>query len=190
VEGDEACDDGEDNGLFLNACAPDCSRIIVKKRIVMSEVVHGGNLQPNPVAAADARCPSGYRAMFVYGTDRRATTRPFESIEPIDWAIQPYTYYVNASDSLVWITRDVPLLGVENGQFVGLEGALVKVTECFASNMNIDGTTMTADNCDGWTTEDHDVTKQCGLSLYPNEAYLAFGSGRCENPLVFYCFER
>ena len=33
---DEACDNGADNALLLGSCAPDCSRIIVKKYIIQS----------------------------------------------------------------------------------------------------------------------------------------------------------
>ena len=88
------------NGLELLRCAPDCSGIIQSKRIKFGPERAGGNLQPNPVATADASCPVGYKALFAYAAVRRATTSPNKVANSIDWVIHPYTYYVTATEGL------------------------------------------------------------------------------------------
>src|SRR4051794_39739893 len=47
------------------------------KHIIVSPEVQGEKLQPNPVAFADAQCPAGFKALFGYGSSRRATTVAF-----------------------------------------------------------------------------------------------------------------
>jgi hypothetical protein len=188
----EACDEGDDNALELLACAPDCSRIVQAKHIVISPSPSrsGRDLGSNPVATADSDCPSGYKAMFSYGTARRATTSPFESRNAVDWVIQPYTIYLNAYENLIWATREVPLLGVEKGAFVGLENAIAIVVDCFVSNMNIDGTTLTSDNCNGWSTNNSGYAT-CGIPYSTTESYLvADGPDDCNGNTSFYCVEQ
>ena len=195
VEGDEACDDGEDNGLYLDACAPDCSRIIVTKHIVASPgtPLAGGDLGSDPVATADSRCPSGYKAMFAYGTVRRAGTQPFDTTHSIDWPIQPYTYYVNTYENLVWITDEVALLGVRDGHFVGLVTAILQGTDCFVSNIAVDGTTLNANNCAGWSSANSPDRKQCGMPIFTTADYLdaANSTANCSTSYTnFYCVEQ
>jgi hypothetical protein len=190
IEEDEACDDGEDNGLGLERCAPDCSRVIRIKHIVIGDPMENEYLQPDPIAKVDATCPSGYKALFSYGTDRRATTVPFKIVNPIDWALQPYTYYVNEYENLVWITRDVALLGVEDGAFVGLENPISNTTYAFVANINVDGTSLTGQNCNGWSSVNTGGTKLIGLGLMTDEGYLALQELECGYQVLVYCIEQ
>jgi hypothetical protein len=191
VEGDEACDDGEDNGLDLLACAPDCSRIIQAKHIVLSDTVDDGRLSPNPVAAADSTCPAGYKALFAYGTSRRATTTAFEIRNPIDWVLQPYTYYLNVNENLVWMTNEVALLGIEDGAFVGLANQPGFATYVIASNMKIDGTTLMSENCQGWNSIQDTESKRYGFPLATDEGYLYNADlSPCGYQIAFYCVEQ
>jgi hypothetical protein len=89
----------------------------------------------------------------------------------------------------------VPLLGIENGGFVGLENIVAYVVDCFLSNMNIDGTTLNADNCAGWSTESSGSTATCGVPLFPDEGYLVYVesggvSPNCAGNFNFYCVEQ
>jgi hypothetical protein len=194
VEGDEVCDEGEDNALELLACAPDCSRIIVAKYIVISDSREDENLGSNPVAAADSLCPAGYKAMFPYGTTRRATTSPFENKNAIDWVLQPYTYYVNTYENLIWITRSVPLLGVDDGEFHDLVSPISSVVDCFVTNLNVDGTTLQTNNCNGWSTSNGTASRQCGVPIFTTHEFIAAdldpvtcsGNGY----ISFYCVEQ
>jgi hypothetical protein len=187
---DEGCDDGEDNGLGLLRCAPDCSRVIEIKHIVIGDPMEDEYFQPDPIAKVDATCPSGYKALFSYGTDRRATTVPFKSVNSIDWVLTPYTYYVNQSENLVWMTRDVALLGVENGAFIGLDNYIFNSTYAFVSNLNVDGTNRTSKNCQGWSVVSSLETKAVGSSLLTDEGYLETTELECGYQVLVYCVEQ
>ena len=187
----EGCDDGTENGLELLRCAPDCSRIIEVKHILVAErELTDERLQPNPIAKADAECPAGYKALFAYGSQRRATTIPFKSANAVDWVLRPYTYYVNSTENLIWLTRDVPLLGVETGQFSGLLNTIGYATRAYISNLNVDGTTFVTDNCDGWSTSNSSYSKHFGMSLFTDAGYLDHDVTSCGHYVTFYCVEQ
>jgi hypothetical protein len=187
----EGCDDGEGNGLELLRCAPDCSRIIEIKHIVIAPYeLTNEILRPDPIAKADAECPVGYKALFAYGTRRRATITPFKSESGVDWVLRPFTYYVNSEENLVWITRDVPLLGVADGQFFSLANPITRVTRAFVSNLNIDGTSLLTDNCDGWAMATSQYSKHVGLGLVTDAGYLDYDLIECGHYVSFYCVEQ
>jgi hypothetical protein len=186
----EGCDDGAENGLTLLACAPDCSRIIEAKHIVVSPEMQGEKLQPNPVAHADAQCPSGFKALFGYGNERRATTIPFGNANAVDWVLRPYTYYVNTSENLIWLTRETPLLGVESGAFVGLTNPISQYTLAIISNLNPDGTLLETDNCEGWSGVDETFSTHIGLPLASDSGFLDYTVLACGYLVAFYCVEQ
>jgi cysteine-rich repeat protein len=157
IEAGEACDDGDANALEPDACAPDCSTIIETKQLASSAEINGLAFQPNPVAYADSRCQPGYKAMFVFGNGRVATTVPWQSVGSVDWPVKPYTAYVNGQDELVWVTDDVALLAVRDGahedpivEYLPCDGFCIAFT--MLSGLADDGTTSVSGNCDGWTT--------------------------------------
>jgi hypothetical protein len=173
IEEGEGCDDGENNGLYLLACAPDCSRVIEEKHIMIGDQI-ADYMAPDVLATADSACPSGYKALFSYGSQRRATTVPFKTVNSVDWVLRPYTYYYNPYENPVWLTRDVALLGIENGEFVGLENNIGNVTYVAVSNMRIDGTGLTSsdENCGGWAKTNTGLHKRYGVPLTTDETYL------------------
>ncbi len=118
--GVEGCDDGEgDNVLEVGACAPDCSRVIEEPAINAGGgglMANDGDFGNNPVAFADSTCDPGELAMFAYPNVREAAVDPFDVSGAIDWVLQPYTAYTNPLGEVVWITDDVPLLGVRDGE--------------------------------------------------------------------------
>ena len=191
VEGDEVCDDGEDNGLGAYRCAPNCSTVIEIKHIVIGSQM-GEDMSPDPIASVDSSCPSGYKALFAYGTERRATTVPFKSVNPIDWVLRPYTYYYNHYENPIWLTREVAMLGIDNGEFVGLENSVSGPTYVVVSNLNIDGTTLGADNCNNWHSDSSSSVKQYGLPLsVTNEEYLVSSDTMpCGYAVAVYCVEQ
>ncbi len=160
VEGAERCDD-EVLALEPGACRPDCSGPIPTRRIVISSSASQGDLGPDPIATVDGMCAAGSKAMFADGVGRRATLAPNASVDPIDWVLEPFTAYVNAGDELVWVTDDVPLLGVRRGVSASLvapilplsgnpPGVLTGMTHAWTSPPQAD--------CNGWTaaTSAHD----------------------------------
>jgi hypothetical protein len=159
--GIEACDDGEDaNVLEVGACAPDCSRVIEEKIITFGDVLSDGDLGNNPVAFADSTCTAGYKAMFAYPNVREATTVGLAFVGSTDWVVQPYTAYVRESDgALIWITDDVPLLGVRGGAQVPLDAAILDPScgqFCVAfreiTGLDTDWTSAASDTCSLWTS--------------------------------------
>jgi hypothetical protein len=185
----ESCDNGTENGLELLRCAPDCSRIIEQKAIILSNELTSGDLGANPVAMADAQCPVGYKAMFSFGQQRRATTTPNDVKNPIDWVLQPYTYYYNEEQNPVWLTRDVPLLGMDNGVFVGLENPVEPlVPMAMLTGMNDDWTTLGGENCNGWSVTFSQ--KRHGWSVYSDITFMYTDADACDLYNGFYCVEQ
>lgn len=123
-----------------------------------------GDLRGESVATVDALCPTGYRAMFSDGELRRATSAPNAVVDPVDWVLEPYTAYLNATGALVWVTDDVPLLGVRGGVSEPLLAPIVPFEDnppgCI-TGMNADWTAPATADCQGWSTadasEDHNV---------------------------------
>jgi hypothetical protein len=185
----ETCDKGAENGFELLRCAPDCSRIIQIKHLKLSPERMGGNLQPNPVATADASCPVGYKALFAYAAVRRATTSPNKVANPIDWVIQPYTYYVNEAENPVWLTDDVALLGVRMGAFSPLKNQIGGTTSVVLTGLNGDWTTLGADNCGGWANNAY--SKHYGFAFNQDIGFLYSDDVlSCDAVVNFYCVEQ
>lgn len=206
--GTEACDDGADaNVLEVGACAPDCSRVIVEKAIVIGETPDSPDLGANPVAAADGLCDPGYLAMFAVAGLREAAILPFDASDGVDWVLQPYTAYVRPFDGeVIWITDDVPLLGVRDGESQALDVSIGGVCPGrgefgiegrIMTGLNADWTTSAFDTCDGWTTESSDEDMRRGLAcstttyLYDPEwtSDCDFGTGFLD-PAQVYCVEQ
>ena len=169
---DEACDEGEDDNLLEpGACAPDCSTVIGTREIVISDFAiaqEDGNFGPNPLATADAMCPSGYDALLAVPGERQATNTPNQADALVDWPISPYTAYVNADGEGVWITDDVPLLGVRDGVPLGLTNAVTDPAGFggpFAvTGLNQDWTTNTAENCNNFSSSSSALDMRYGTA--------------------------
>lgn len=193
VEAGEGCDRGAENGFELLRCAPDCSRVIEAKHIVVANTeLPNARLQPSPVAAADATCKTGYKAFFAYGATRRATTSALKAVNSVDWVIRPYTYYYNDRENPVWLTDATPLLGVRNGAFTKLENEISQTTAVILTGLNPDYTTLGTDNCDGWSTIQETYSKHYGL---PGDSTIGFmfssDTIACGSYAVsFYCVEQ
>lgn len=189
----EVCDDGAENGLELLRCAPDCSRIVQIKHIILAgNELPKSRLVPDPIATADATCPSGYKAFFAYGASRRATTTPLKAQNSVDWVIRPYTYYYNDDENPVWLTDSVPLLGVRNGMFTALENRISAATLIAVTGLNPDYTTLGTDNCQGWSSIQTGDSKRYGLPS-ATDARFMFSSDPSEcgsNSIIFYCVEQ
>lgn len=188
----EKCDEGAQNGLGLLKCAPDCSRMIVKKQIVVTQDQSGADFQPNPVAHMDALCPLNYKALFVFGDARRATTTPNDVKNPIDWVIAPYTYYYNAQSNPIWLTDAVALLGVRDGTFVGLENPVrEKITSSSLTGLAADWTTLAGTNCNGWSSIGGGVDKSVGYTFASDISFIFNGDlADCAGDAAIYCVEQ
>ena len=182
---DEVCDDGDGNNVLeVGACAPDCSTIVQEKVITVSGGFVEGNLSPNPVASADAMCEPGFSAMMVYPNSRRATTVPFETEDPIDWVLHPWTVYVRPDGVRVWATDETALLGVRDGTPMALEASIAAPSEAFGyqspSGLSEDWTTAAGGNCDGWSSTAATVRYGRPDSAdYPDYLRVA-GTGSCD----------
>jgi hypothetical protein len=187
----EICDEGAQNGLGLLKCAPDCSRTIIKKKIVVSQIQPDGKFGPNPVAHADSLCPLSYKALFVFGDTRRATTIANEVKNPVDWVISPYTYYYNAQSNPVWLTDAVALLGVRNGKFIGLENSVTIFTEHSISGLAADWTTLGANNCNGWTSVATGANQSAGWAFATDISFIVdVDLSSCSSAALLYCVEQ
>ena len=190
---EENCDEGAENGLGLLKCAPDCSRVIVDKQIVISSQMPNGSFGgANPVDFADSHCPAGYKALFAFGNLRRATTVGNEVTNPVDWVLAPYTYYYNSQSNPVWLTDDVALLGVRDGAFVGLENPIRPlVTENSISGLTADWTTLGSDNCNGWTNLNSGSNKSVGWTFADDISFIVDATlSSCSASAVLYCVEQ
>lgn len=193
---DEACDEGNQNSLDLGACAPDCSTFIAAKSIVISDPIgpnSGPPISGSPVQAADAACPTGYRAMFAFGDERRATTAGYAVADPIDWPILPFTQYQNDEGDEVWTTDDEVLLGVRNSGPRSFEAPIDDVNcgvscnrDPVVTGMNVDWTTAT-DDCLDWGSASDELTI---VAANPDalEEFLAGDEIGCDEPRDFQVF--
>jgi len=145
----ESCDEPE-AALELGACRPDCAGVIESRSIRLSNTSVLGDLGENPVATVDALCPAGHRAMFSDGKNRRATMVGNGVADPVDWVLEPYTAYLNANGALLWVTDEVPLLGVRTGSTQPLLAPIVPFEDnppgCI-TGMNADWTAPSSANC-------------------------------------------
>ncbi|MEM6990205.1 MAG: DUF1554 domain-containing protein [Myxococcota bacterium] len=190
VEGDEECD--EPFEPVLDGCRPDCTRIPTKT-ISLSNGQFDGDLGPDPVAFADSTCDEGDKAMFVFGTARRATTNPWGSTDPIDWVLAPHTAYVRDDGALLWVTDAVPLLGVRNGAEQSLAAPIVETLGIgFMTGMTPDWRTRSGEDCLGWTSSAPTDTKAGGVSgQTESDGYLDNGGAApCDGFDAFYCVEQ
>jgi hypothetical protein len=157
----------------------------------MTAQVDGGDLDPDPVATADAACPEGYKALFAYGAYRRATTTANKVANPVDWVVQPYTYYVNENEQPIWITDDVALLGMRDGEFVGLENSISGMTLTVFTGLKADWTTLATDNCEGWSLGTSSYSKHYGFAYDSGIEFLYSDDvSVCDGSSAFYCVEQ
>lgn len=195
----EACDDGEDNALAAGACAPNCSTIIETREITISGLIGNGDgdFGPNPVAAADAACPSGYQALLTDPGDRQVTNTPNEADFIIDWPLAPYTRYVNSLGDQVWITDDAPLLGVRDGSPEPVENVLSNGGGIFGyflvTGMEQDWTPLSGGlTCQNYTSDSSSLSMRMGAAALTSEFIRAEGAVYgCEETLLrVYCIEQ
>lgn len=157
----EECDDGTDNNVLEpGACAPDCSAHIETKRIVVSafdSALESGDFGPNPAAAADAMCPSGYAALIAVPGDRQVTNTPNGADALVDWPLAPYTAYVNDDDVQVWITDDTPILAVRDGLPMDLDAPISSPDDFggpyVVTGLRQDWTANTGENCGNFESD-------------------------------------
>jgi hypothetical protein len=159
VEGNEFCDDGRNLGTAVGDCAPDCSAVVVQKKIVLSAPTVLPNFARDGVGPvvdyADAHCPAGYKALFADGLHRVATITPNKGDGRKGWVLQPWTRYVNQAGAPIWTTNQSALLGVVDGKFQGLTNAIAPLDQLnyAITGMNADWTILQAgSNCANWTS--------------------------------------
>lgn len=187
----ETCDTGTNTGANVGDCAADCSKLVDAKRIVVSVGMTTGNLGANPVATADSLCPVGHRALFVAGTARRATTMANASVDPVDWVIKPWTQYRNATDQVIWQTREVPLLGVVGGAFTALMNPISATSGSTLTGLAQNWTTLQQNNCGGWTNATSAVGKNLGIITSTSVGFINNGGVQpCDIANSFYCVEQ
>lgn len=187
----EACDSGTNTGANLGDCAPDCSKVVDAKRIVVSVGMSAGNLGANPVATADSFCPAMHRALFAAGTTRRASTMPNASVGAVDWVIRPWTQYRNASDQVIWQTGEVPLLGVQGGAFTALMNPISVSSGGAFTGLARDWTTLQQNNCSGWTNATTTFSKNLGIVTSTTVGFINNGGTQsCDFTNHFYCVEQ
>jgi hypothetical protein len=139
-----------------------------------SGVIASGDFGNNPVAFADSLCDAGSAAMFAYPNVREAALDPFDTSESIDWVLDPYTAYVNDDGDVVWITDDVPLLGVRDG---AQQPLLVAVSPCVTGCVYRKLTGMV----DGWLTR---VENTCSLWSDGSPGNVAVGNAHTEDEFL------
>ncbi len=200
---EEACDDGLANALAIGACAPDCSTVIETRQIVLGGSIAEGDFGANPVATADSQCDPGWLAMFAVPGVRQATTVPNESVDPIDWVLSPYTAYARPDGTLLWITDDVPLLGVRDAAPQPLLNSIVPqcpgvcVNHATVTGMNADWTTPAPLDCEGWSSGSSGVRANFAADRSATD-FLMAGEVDCEfqvpagfnGAAQFYCVEQ
>ncbi len=189
VEGDEACD--EPPQPTVDGCTPQCAAVPTRR--VELSASFTGDLGEDPVAFADEACPDGYKAMFAFGDSRRATTQPWGAQGSVDWVLAPYTAYTRADGTLLWVTDDVPLLGVRNHSSQPLLAPLVATLGLgFMTGMRDDWRTLEGGDCAGWSTGAATEIKHAGVSgQVESFGFLDNGGeGPCTNFDAFYCVEQ
>ncbi len=185
---DEACDEGEDDNILEpGACAPDCSGVIETREIVISDFAiaeEDGNFGPNPLATADAMCPSGYDALINVPGERQVTNTPNQADAVGDWPLRPYTAYVDQNGELVWVTDSAPLLGVREGIPAPLlhpmspSGGLGVYV---ATGMNQDWTANVSENCSGFGSSSSTLDLRYGTASSDSDFLSGFVATPCND---------
>lgn len=85
------------------------------------------------------------------------TTTTDSFVDPLDWVLSPWTFYVRTSGELLWASGAVPLLGLRDRSKLPLENAIsgfdaAGMTEQVLTGSEGDWTTAVSSTCDGWTT--------------------------------------
>jgi len=156
----ERCDSGAGNSTALGACRPDCQGPVHERRIFRSST----RILPNfgGVTGADAACRAefgtGYRALITDGVRRVASVSANRGDGQIDWVLQPYTRYVNASNALVWTTDAAALLGVTNGAHQALLAPPAGDDGWGAWGGFRNDWTSNPSTCSGWTSSSASVS--------------------------------
>ncbi len=187
----EVCDTGTNTGANVGDCAPDCSKLVEVKHIVVSVGMSTGALGANPVTTADGFCPAGHRALFVAGMVRRATTMANASVGAVDWVIHPWTQYRNATDQVIWQTRELPLLGVVGGVFTPLMNPISATIGGALTGLAPNWTTLQQNNCFGWSNATTTFSKNLGIISSTSVGFINNGGTQtCDLANRFYCVEQ
>jgi hypothetical protein len=114
--------------------------------------------------------------------------------------LQPYTAYVRSDGDRIWLTDDVPLLGVRDGAPEPLDAPItdcpppntISLSEFVITGMNTDWTTLASDTCEGWTSEspndDIRLGRACSVETYLYEPAVV---SDCDGPFfAVYCVEQ
>jgi len=162
LDAGEECDDGDDNGVELGDCSPDCSAFVAERVIVAAEDNYSSAFafgSPTVVGVLDAGCATefgaGALALFAHGDERRASASPYAGDDAVDWVLQPWTRYLNDAGELIWLTESIPLLGVDaEGGLHDLDHEIWIYPENNPAftGMNANWTTQEDAACDGWTS--------------------------------------
>lgn len=197
VNGDEACDDGTNEGDAAGACRPDCGGLVEERLIRLSQDTVPGNFaagQAEFITAADAACPGGYQAMIADGTGRVGSLAPLMGNGQVDWPIQPWTAYVNAGGDTVWVTTDLRLLGVaDDNTWAGLDTQVAPVGNAY-TGMLPDFTTAEL-NCLGFTVNtgmNGDNRASFGNAVATDQSAIGSAAGTgggCAFARSLYCVE-
>jgi len=150
-----------------------------------------------PVVYADSQCPAGYKAMFADGIERVASESPFSGVGSVDWVITPWTEYINDNGGTVFVTADIPLLGVDpSGEWIGLDYPIDDEATGAWTGMRNDYTTHDV-TCSNWTDDDPFGALAHGSNGLPNATddnfvgtQLEYGRGYCYFEQPFYCVEQ
>ena len=196
----EACDDGVNAGAQPGDCAPDCSKTVEEKVIRLSQSTVTASFalgQASIAAAADAQCPSGYKAMIADGVSRVGSLAPLMGNGQVDWPIQSWTSYVNSAGDTVWTTTELTLLGVaDDHTWAGLQSPVSGTTLTTAFTGLVEDYTTSALNCVGFTVDagmsgqDRVAFGRADLTDLTAIGTAADSGGSCGSARYFYCIEQ
>jgi Protein of unknown function (DUF1554) len=186
----EVCDNGADNGFGTGNCNPACSGLVAEKTIkVVTSFPVPGAIQR--IEDADLVCQTyaggTYRALLVDGDVRVATKTPYKGDGQVDWVLRPYTRYLTTLGNLIWITDDVALLGVRNGQPVALLNPILPGPIAFAWVGFENDWTSSVDNCLGWNSS---LGTDGGTVIRVDQTEFIVDPAQCSNAYPLICAER
>lgn len=196
VDQGEICDDGVNAGMTEGDCAPDCSAVVQRKLIRLSQNSTSADFSPGPndVVVADSFCPNGFLAFFTDGVNRVASVAPLMGNGQVDWVLQPWTEYVNPNGDPMWTTTELRLLGVsDDHQWVGLDNPLLDSVDFGYTGMRGDYTTATA-NCGGWSMTNALTESSFSQAHQTNQRFVGIPDdmtgGLCSLQHEFICVEQ